>query len=116
MSFFHDTPGNPPKNSMIDGVDASRMMLDATSEPVSGEGSGMRTTLTIDDDVLRAARQLAESTGESIGQTISRLARAALDKRPTGDAYRNGVKLLPVRPGAPGATLAEVNRLRDELP
>lgn len=75
----------------------------------------MRTTLTIDDDVLRAARQLAESTGESIGATISRLARAALEKRSTG-GYRNGVKLLPVRPEAPGATLDEVNRLRDELP
>jgi hypothetical protein len=75
----------------------------------------MRTTLTIDDDVLRAARQLAVSTGESIGKIISRLARTALEKRETGGSYRNGVKLLPVRPGAPGATLEEVNRLRDEL-
>jgi hypothetical protein len=83
-------------------------MLDA-------RGYGMRTTLSIDDDVLRAARQLAESSGESIGVTISRLARAALEKRAPG-SYRNGVKLLPVRPSAPGATLEEVNRLRDELP
>jgi hypothetical protein len=76
----------------------------------------MRTTLTIDDDVLRAARQLAGTTGESIGQIISRLARTALEKRDTRGGYRNGVKLLPVRHGAPGATLDEVNRLRDELP
>lgn len=75
----------------------------------------MRTTLTIDDDVLRAARQVADSTGESIGRIISRLARSALEKRSAG-GYRNGVKLLPVRPNAPGATLEEVNRLRDELP
>jgi hypothetical protein len=75
----------------------------------------MRTTLTIDDDVLRAARQLADSTGESIGRIISRLARASLEKRDAG-GYRNGVKLLPVRPDAPGATMEEVNRLRDELP
>lgn len=78
-------------------------------------GDGMRTTLTIDDDVLRAARQLAEGTGETIGQTISRLVRVALDKKPERE-YRNGVKLVPVREGAPGATLTEVNRLRDELP
>jgi hypothetical protein len=76
----------------------------------------MRTTLTIDDDVLRAARQLAMGTGESIGKIISRLARTALERRDTGGAYRNGVKLLPVRPGAPGVTIDEVNRLRDELP
>jgi hypothetical protein len=75
----------------------------------------MRTTLTIDDDVMRAARQLADSSGESIGGVISRLARAALERRNTG-AYRNGVKLLPVRPDAPGVTMEEVNRLRDELP
>lgn len=75
----------------------------------------MRTTLAIDDDVLRAARQLAESSGQSIGTVISRLARSALERKGAG-GYRNGVKLLPVRPDAPGATLEEVNRLRDELP
>jgi hypothetical protein len=77
----------------------------------------MRTTLTIDDDVLRAARQRAASTGESLGQAVSALARAALTGTaapPT--ATRDGVRLLPVRPGAPGATLEEVNALRDDLP
>lgn len=76
---------------------------------------GMRTTVNIDDDVMRSARQLADSSGESLGQVLSRLARAALAAKGEG-GYRNGVKLLPVRPGAPGATLEEVNRLRDELP
>lgn len=75
----------------------------------------MRTTLDIDDDVLRAARQLAESTGQSIGKAVSKLARAGL-RGPDGRRdVRNGVKLLPVRHDAPGATLEEVNRLRDEL-
>jgi hypothetical protein len=81
---------------------------------------GMRTTVNIDDDVMRSARQLADSSGESLGQVLSRLARAALAAKGEGGkgegGYRNGVKLLPVRPGAPGATLEEVNRLRDELP
>lgn len=74
----------------------------------------MRTTLSIDDDVLRAAKQLAEARGESLGTTISELARNSLRRARSGRT-RNGVKLLPVRPNAPGATLEEVNRLRDEL-
>jgi hypothetical protein len=75
----------------------------------------MRTTVNIDDDVMRAARQLADSSGESLGQVLSRLARAALAGS-RERTYRSGVKLLPVRDGASGATLEEVNRLRDELP
>jgi hypothetical protein len=71
--------------------------------------------LDIDDDVLRAARQLADSTGQSLGKAISSLARRALRGTEQSSSVRNGVKLLPVRPDAPGATLDEVNRLRDEL-
>lgn len=74
----------------------------------------MRTTLSLDDDVLRAARQLAESTGQTLGQALSALARKGLEG-PVGRGRRNGVRLLPVREGAKGATLDEVNRLRDEL-
>jgi hypothetical protein len=75
----------------------------------------MRTTLSIDDDVLRAARQLAETSGESLGTTISELARASLRRRTTRRS-RNGVTLLPVRPRARATTMEDVNRLRDELP
>jgi hypothetical protein len=74
----------------------------------------MRTTLKIDDDVLLAARQLADSTGQSLGQALSSLARASLTRSSVG-AYRNGIKLLPVSPNARAATLDDVNALRDEL-
>ena len=74
----------------------------------------MRTTLKSDDDVLQAARQLAASTGQSLGQALSSLARASLT-RPSAGAYRNGIKLLPVAPNARAATLDDVNVLRDEL-
>lgn len=74
----------------------------------------MRTTITIDDDVLAAARQLADLRGESIGRIVSELARASLSGT-LGDSMRNGIRLLPVNPGAKGATLEEVNQLRDEL-
>lgn len=74
----------------------------------------MRTTVRIDDDVLRAARQLANSRGQSLGETLSELARASLTRTAVGE-YRNGVKLLPVDPQASGSTIEEVNALRDEL-
>ena len=38
----------------------------------------MRTTLTIDDDVLRAARSIASEEGTNMGEVISELARRGL--------------------------------------
>ena len=75
----------------------------------------MRTTITVDEDVLRAAKQLADSTGQTLGQAISSLARRGLDSAEPRKT-RAGVTLLPVRAAATGATLQEVNRLRDEVP
>jgi len=75
----------------------------------------MRTTLTIEDDVLAAAKELAAREGKSIGEVISSLARQALRPKTSG-RKRNGVPLLPVRPGVNRVTPELVNRLRDELP
>jgi len=73
----------------------------------------MRTTLDIDDDVLQAARELAQNRRKTTGQVISDLARQAL--APAGRrAVRNGVPLLARRRGGPKATMDLVNRLRDE--
>ena len=76
----------------------------------------MRTTLAIDDDVLTAARSLAESQGRSLGEIISELARQALRRDGASTTVRNGVPLLPVRPEAVQVTMALVNQLRDDLP
>lgn len=77
----------------------------------------MRTTLAIDDDVLLAARSLAERERKSVGQVLSALARQGL-RRPEvpAGATRNGILLLPIQPGAAAATLELVNQLRDEAP
>jgi hypothetical protein len=75
----------------------------------------MRTTLAIDDDVLITAKAMAEQQNRSLGEVISDLARKSLHK-PQPTAERNGIPLLPVRPGKPPVTLATVNALRDELP
>jgi hypothetical protein len=75
----------------------------------------MRTTLTLDDDVLARARQLADATGSSLGAVISDLARESLTRRAEGET-RNGILLLPIRVPGASVTLEEVNRLRDEGP
>jgi len=56
----------------------------------------MRTTLDIDDDVLSAAKELAERRKSTAGKVISELARQALvgpvEEQPK---YRGGFRLLP---------------------
>ena len=75
----------------------------------------MRTTLDIDDDVLQAAKELGGMQKKTAGQILSALARKALAPvAPARVRVRNGVPLLPTRPGAPIITMADVNRLRDE--
>jgi len=75
----------------------------------------MRTTLAIDDDVLNAAKAIAAHQDRTLGEVVSDLARQALHRRPTTVRFRDGVPLLPDRPG-PMVTLEDVNTLRDELP
>jgi len=76
----------------------------------------MRTTLSIDDDVLAAAKELAARQGKSVGEVISSLAREALRPKHSTKRTRNGVALLPVRSGSKRVTPELVNQLRDELP
>jgi hypothetical protein len=61
--------------------------------------SPMRTTLNIDEDVLWAAREMAAVRGTSTGRALSELARQALSPSDGEPAARNGVPLLPKRPG-----------------
>ncbi len=78
----------------------------------------MRTTIAIDDDILAAAKHLAERENKSLGEVITLLARQGLSRQPRGvaRAVRNGVPLLPARKGATPVTLELVNQLRDESP
>jgi hypothetical protein len=74
----------------------------------------MRTTLDIDEDVLQAARELAAARQTTIGKALSEMARQSLSPREGGSAVRNGVPLLPPRPGEALVTMEHVNRLRDD--
>lgn len=77
----------------------------------------MRTTLAIDDDVLAAAKHLAERDRKTLGEVVSALARQGLSRGSrSARTERNGVPLLPLRRGAAPVTPELVNQLRDELP
>ena len=76
----------------------------------------MRTTLDIDDDVLQAAKELAEARGSSAGKVLSELARKGLMPAASAEpSTRNGVPVLSPRGGdAPRPTMRQVNQLRDD--
>lgn len=74
----------------------------------------MRTTLTIDDDVLTAAKAIAHQTNRTIGEVVSDLVRRSL-RPPAASAERNGIPLLPLRKPGVIVTPEIVNALRDEL-
>jgi len=75
----------------------------------------MRTTLSIDDDVLSAAKAVADQQHRSAGEVISEWARKALYK-PAPETTRNGIPLLTARKPGAVVTLDLVNHLRDEQP
>lgn len=76
----------------------------------------MRTTLTIDDDVLVTVKEMAAHQQKSLGEVMSGLVRQALVPIRPVSGERNGIPLLAVRSGAAPVTLELVNQLRDELP
>ena len=73
----------------------------------------MRTTLDIDDDVLQAAKELAAIRKKTTGQILSEYAREAMCP-PRKYEVRNGVPVIPRRPGQPLMTLADVKRLQED--
>ncbi|MBI5832414.1 MAG: antitoxin [Armatimonadetes bacterium] len=78
----------------------------------------MRTTLTIDDDILMAAKELAAIRHSSAGAVLSDLARRGLrapDAEPVAAAppvFRNGFEVFPA--DGPIVTNEIVRRLGDE--
>ena len=61
----------------------------------------MRTTLNIDDDVLREVKEIAEREGSPLGTVLSDLARrgffAMYDEAVKSRHYRTGVPVIPSR-------------------
>ena len=76
----------------------------------------MRTTLNIEDDVLQAAKELAQREGLTAGQMISKLARRGLNTSnstvaATALTERNGVPVFP--PSGQIVTLKKIRKIMD---
>ena len=74
----------------------------------------MRTTLDIDEDVLQAAKEIAAMRKSTAGKVLSELARQGLRPPDVTPSTRNGVPLLPPRPGERPVSMELVNKLRDQ--
>ncbi len=76
----------------------------------------MRTTPSIDDDVLHAARERAGREGTTVGAVLSALARSALTQggcsAPSGAEAVHAFAPLPQRGAA--VTNALINTLRED--
>ena len=76
---------------------------------------GMRTTVTIDDDVLAVARALAERTDSSLGSALSELARRGFKSASTAGDNGDGT-MFAVAVDAEPITSDDVYRSLDEWP
>lgn len=73
----------------------------------------MRTTLSIDPEVLSAAKRLAAARSQTVGQVISELARKGLGVR-AAKARRGGFPVFRVSRNAPPLTPEDVRSGEDE--
>lgn len=74
----------------------------------------MRTTLTLDDDVLAVARELAEQRHVSIGEVVSELSRQGIAAQRTRTAKRSGIPTFAPRPNAAPITSEAIKRALDD--
>ena len=73
----------------------------------------MRTTLSLDPEVLSAARKIATARSQSLGEVISELARRGLAGR-AKTTSRKGFPVFQVSKDAPPLTLDDIRRDEDE--
>jgi hypothetical protein len=76
------------------------------------QGGYMRTTLSIDDDLLAAAKSMAEARSVSVGRIVSELMRKGLRAKPEM-ARKSGLPVFQVGPEASPITLEDVKKLED---
>jgi hypothetical protein len=73
-----------------------------------------RTTIAIERDVLQAARERAEATGQTLGKVVSDMMRDSLTAPDTTPVYRNGIKMLPRRKFVRKVTVEDVDALLND--
>ncbi|PYS53386.1 MAG: hypothetical protein DMG13_12895 [Acidobacteria bacterium] len=73
-----------------------------------------RTTLTLEDDALRAARDYAERRGQTLGQAVSELVLRATRREFVTDDI-GGFHVVRLAADSPKVTLAKVKELEETL-
>ena len=73
----------------------------------------MRTTLTLDDDVLEHAARQAKLRGVSLSKTVSDLVRRGLSA-PTPSQDKGGIVVFQLPADSPPVTTEEVRRIEAE--
>ena len=73
----------------------------------------MRTTLTLDDDVLELAARQAKLRGISLGKTVSDLLRRGINA-PTPSQEKGGLVVFQLPADSPPVTTAAVRRIESE--
>ena len=76
-------------------------------------GSEMRTTITIDDDLLAAAKSLARTRSVPVGTVICELARRGLQTS-SRTRRKNNFPVFSVPSTARPITLEDVKKIEDE--
>jgi hypothetical protein len=74
----------------------------------------MRTTVSIDDDILAAARERAAREGRTLGEVLSALARAGLTGRSTESSGEEFHGFRPLPPRGRPVTNAAIDGLRED--
>jgi hypothetical protein len=73
----------------------------------------VRTTVTIDDDVLELARRRAKLRRQSVGKTLSDMARRGL-MAATPAREEDGLVVFELPPDSPPVTTEDVQRLEGD--
>lgn len=74
----------------------------------------MRTTISLDDDILRVAKELAHQQGRSLGAALSELARRGLTaNRNFKYPDRDDIPVFSVRENSPTFSSEDVKRDED---
>jgi hypothetical protein len=74
----------------------------------------MRTTLSLDDDLLPQVKTYAESRDITVGKAVSELVRRGL-RAPIQTRVVNGFHVIELPPGSPPVTIEHIRKLEEEL-
>jgi hypothetical protein len=74
---------------------------------------GMRTTLNLDEDIVRAAKSIARQRAKPLGKVISDLARQGMQLA-RATTRRGDLPVFDVDPQERPLTLEDVKRIEDE--